>query len=94
MKKIMKKNLIVYFVTIHVVINLIIKNIYQQQSINQKSRQMVTKMITKMINKFECTKCGKIYKFRSGLSRHKKKCNANFCDDKNIKISRKKSRQK
>jgi hypothetical protein len=41
-------------------------------------------------NKFECTKCGKIYKFRSGLSRHKKKCNVNFCDDKNIKISRKK----
>ena len=41
-------------------------------------------------NKFECTKCGKIYKFRSGLSRHKKKCNVIFCDDKNIKISRKK----
>ena len=40
-------------------------------------------------NKFECSKCGKIYKFRSGLSRHKKKCVDNIPDHKIIKKSRK-----
>ena len=40
-------------------------------------------------NKFKCLKCGKSYKFRSGLSRHKKKCSRNICDHKIVKKNRK-----
>ena len=41
-------------------------------------------------NKFYCSMCGKKYKFRSGLSRHKNKCKKKFVTEKKVAKSRQK----
>ena len=60
-----------------------VKCVYSTNSRKDYNKHCTTKKHKKPHNKeknienveFSCPKCGKTYKFRSGLSRHKKKCN-------------------
>jgi len=63
---------------------------YKKHLLTIKHKSKVVINDNKNDNKFQCINCGKYYKFRSGLSRHKKKCSGITSKHNIIKKSRKK----
>jgi hypothetical protein len=56
------------------------KSNYENHLVTQKHK-MVTKMPEKCLDEFRCEFCNGLYKYKSGLSRHKKKCHATKVSD-------------
>ena len=63
---------------------------YNKHLLTVKHKNKIAQNDNKNDNKFICPNCGKKYKFRSGLSRHKKKCFLIDEDDEINEKSRKK----
>ncbi len=55
------------------------KNTTPEKEMITNDNKMITndnKMITNDLNDYKCQFCNKVYKYKSGISRHKKKCNS------------------